>query len=62
MNYQDLEVALKFIKDNLSRIKKESAWENIEKIDPEDDDFLLIEKLKSKAEADCVASLMGILK
>ena len=50
MDEQDLRYALNLIKDNFALRKKGASWENIEEIDPDDDDFLLLNKVQSKVD------------
>jgi len=50
MNDDDLTYALTWIKNNFSLQRKNINWDEIDEIEPDENDFILMEKIKNKAD------------
>ena len=48
MNEEDLKYALELLKDNFALRRKSASWDDIEEIEPEEEDFELIYKIENK--------------
>ena len=50
MSEEDVIYALSLVKDNFALRRLNSSWQNIEEADADEDDVILIEKIKSQTD------------
>ena len=48
LSEEDITYALQLVKDNFALRRKGIAWDDIEEVDPDDEDFALMEKIRSR--------------
>jgi len=48
MTEEDVNYALELVKDNFAFRRKAKSWADIPEIDPDDDDFALVEKINNR--------------
>jgi len=47
---EDITYALQLVKDNFALRRKGTTWDAIEEIDPDEDDFILMDKIRNRVD------------